>query len=260
MLFNEIISDLNTELLNEIISDLSTELLNAGKAPDVLHNWSPYTLPGSAIEFNTSPYLDNSLDSLIDYIYEPYNNSHNLDEELVFLTDSASNLSERVYEIFDLSPNSQPNWIRNLDESFILSPDSVNESPSLSFDPFFEGPVIIREEHRPDFTGLIREPILETITCPDPSVLYSPSSDRRNVTNLWDTSNLGRDFNRLSEPNFLNHSSELSQEMINTMDPNPLNLPNPFNQPNFFNQNNPLNSLDERRVLPNRRRSQAFRF
>jgi hypothetical protein len=151
-----------------------------------------------------------------------------------------------------------------LEVSFILSSDSVNESTLLIFDPFFEGPVIIREKHRPDFTGLIREPHLEIITCPDPCVLYSPSSDRGNVNNLLDISNLMHDLNLLNQPNLLNHSSELSQEMINTMDPNPVSLPNLFNQPNFlnqlnpFNQPNPLNSLDERYVLPNRRRSQAF--
>lgn len=61
------------------LSELTQEMINT-MAPDVLHNRSPYTLPGSAIEFNTSPYLDNSLDNLIDDICEPYNNSRNLDD------------------------------------------------------------------------------------------------------------------------------------------------------------------------------------
>jgi hypothetical protein len=72
------------------LSELSHEMINT-MAPDVLHNRSPYTLPGSAIEFNTSPYLDNSLDNLIDYIREPYNNSRNLDDWSLFEADSASN-------------------------------------------------------------------------------------------------------------------------------------------------------------------------
>ena len=88
-------------------SEISHDMINT-MAPDVLHNRSPYTLPGSAIEFNTSPYLDNSLDNLIDYICEPYSNSRDFDWSL-FEADSASNLSERLYEIFNVSPNSQPN-------------------------------------------------------------------------------------------------------------------------------------------------------